>query len=195
MKKLIFIIILIVIGGCSDISTLTYIKNPSYEGSIRDIPIWLDIRFSKIEGIKIEEGIREWNTSLNGAIVMEIVDDRFNMEDWKIKEMLSQDGFMILKINHKNPIVNDDEGMHTLAFVNRIGGNLMYLIYDRLSEDMIKYIVLHEVGHLLGLGHDGNYLMSRSYNKERFECVDDETMKRVAEIWKLDLGRLNYCRR
>jgi hypothetical protein len=165
MIKLILFIIFLILNGCVDTYSITYVHNPSYNGSIRDIHIWVDMRFSKIEYLNIEAGINEWNKGLNGGIVMEIVDDEFNMEEWKIKEMLSEDGFMILKIDHKNPMVDDNDGMRTLAFVDKIGGNLMYLIYDRLDEIMIKYIVMHEIGHLLGLTHDGAYLMNHSYSK------------------------------
>ena len=69
----------------------------------------------------------------------------------------------------------------------------MYLVRDRLSNDMVFGVTLHEIGHLLGSPHVGKRLMYPHFTRARNQCIDFDSMWAVASYWGLPTDRLNYC--
>jgi hypothetical protein len=201
-KYILFIIILIVTGilnlECINLHSGGHIIFRSGEVGdiIRIIPIWIDWRFTTGEKESIKEGIAEWDNGLNGWMKLRVIDEEFNGEDWKIKKMYTYGGWAVVKVTVEDlPILYKWDGESTLGYVDEIGGNIISLVEARLSEDMIKYVIMHEAGHLLGLGHDGKHLMGAYYSRNNFRCIDEGTMERVGKIWNIRKGLLNFCER
>lgn len=161
---------------------------------IRTIPIWIDKGFGQADRLAIDDAIRAWNYSMNGYVVLKVVDWEFDMEIGKIVESVKQNGWLFMKIDHTNSMVPDNtKGYWTIGFTERVGGHHLYLVRDRLQNEDVFGVTLHEIGHLMGSEHVGERLMYPHYSRARFQCVDFDTIKSVAEAWDLVPASLNYC--
>ena len=80
-----------------------------------------------------------------------------------------------------------------MAFTDAVGGYKIYLVRDRDGNDDIKYLMLHEIGHLLGASHTETGLMSPMMDKQQFACIDYSTIVQVSLYQHLPVDDLNYC--
>jgi hypothetical protein len=177
-----------------------YINQGTYTTiPIKTINIWIDKDFGGEDQLSIDNAIAQWNYALNGYIHLNVVSTKFDMEPEIIKTVLNGGGWLLLKIQEPNPMIDDgptDNGnpkYYTLAWANAIGGNRVYFIRNRLKNEWMTGVTLHEIGHLLGAEHDKVYLMQPHFNWEDYRCVDYEALKRVATYQQLPFNRLNYC--
>lgn len=209
MRMLLFSLISLLVGlllsGCLVFSTFNkgsrlgeyrYTRRGLYEGQpIRRIPIWVDRNFGEADRVAIDDAVRSWNYALNGYIKLDIVDFNFDMEIDKIVRQVDAGGWLFLKIDSHNAAVpeHSDPGYHTIGFTERLGGHHLYLVRDRLENEQIFGVTMHEIGHLLGAGHVGEKLMYPHYNIARFQCIDWETIQKVASYQILSPEGLNYC--
>ena len=54
--------------------------------------------------------------------------------------------------------------------------------------------VLHELGHVLGAGHDPHgHLMAPVYDRTNGHCIDRGAVAMVAAARHLPIGQLNWC--
>jgi len=165
------------------------------EKAFREIPIWIDESFGEADMIEINGAVDRWNYALNGYIVLRVVDTHFNMEPLKIQEQIEKNGWLFMKIDSKTSFTPPigEKGFYSIGFVERVGGNHLYLIRDRLGNNEVFGVTLHEIGHLLGSPHVGDRLMSPHFSVAKNQCIDFLTLKAVALWFHLPLNRLNYC--
>lgn len=193
-----------VIAGCASTIKLgdpklgyyEYIRKDAYLGApVRTIPIWIDKHFGEADRVAIDDAVMQWNYAMNGHVVLKIVDTNFDMEVPKIQEQMREGGWLFMKIESTNKMIPDrkDKGYWTIGFTERLGGSHMYLVRDRLRNEDIYGVTLHEIGHLMGSDHVGERLMYPHYTRARFQCIDYDTIKTVAKWWNLDVNGLNYC--
>lgn len=162
---------------------------------LKVIPIWIDANFGQADQLAIDDAIMQWNYALNGFVRLEVRSTRFDMELNVLETVMKGGGWLILKIDSHSEFVHDDP-LHrhfTLGFANAIGGNRVYLIRDRIQNEWVTGLMLHEMGHLLGAIHDGHDLMQPNYKWEDFRCIDSEALTQVANYQHIPAGRLNYC--
>ena len=173
----------------------SYTHKPNYQGLVvREIPIWIDRGFGESDRVAIDDAIRAWNYSLNGYIKLRVVDTEFDMEVDKIVTQVKSNGWLIMKIEGNNPMVPVlKDGYRTIGFCERVGGNHLYLIRDRLSNEDIFGVTLHEMGHLLGSGQVGDHLMHPHFSRAKFQCIDSVTLVEVAKYNGIPADRMNYC--
>jgi hypothetical protein len=193
---------LLLVGGslmaCQSSFALEYqytTVSPGVNAPRRIIPIWIDGDFGTADQVAIGDAVSAWNHALNGYVVLQVVDNNFRMEPSKIVLQVRQGGWLFLKIKGDNPIIPVPPvvGEKVVGFTNMIGGTHLYIIRERLYNEDVFGIALHEIGHLLGAGHKGDKLMHPQYTRVRYQCVDKETMQQVAEYQHLDAEHLNYC--
>jgi len=182
----------IFIGG---VHPYIYTEREYHSSVTREIPIWVDRDFGAGDGVEIFKAISAWNYVLNGYIHLRVVDMSFDMEVSKIKEQIREGGWLIMKTNSGNrmiPVASNSEN-RIIGWSDHVGGNRIWLIRDRMFNDDVFGICLHEMGHLLGSRHVGHRLMDPIYTRDKFSCVDVDSMESVARYNHLPADRLNYC--
>ena len=172
-----------------------YTQLSVYEGiPVRVIPIWVDKKFGSADRLAIDDAVSSWNYALNGYIKLQIVDFEFDYESDKVIRQIRENGWFFLLVNHDNSLIpKNDKGYLTIGFTELIGGHHLYLVRDRLSNEMVYGVTMHEIGHLLGAEHLGTHLMYPHYTRARFQCIDLRTIWAVAVYNNLPADRLNYC--
>lgn len=188
--------------GSSVPKPFRYISVPSYSiEPLKVYKVWVDKNFGEADKLAIDDAVKQWNYAMNGYVKITVESYKFDMEPEVLGRAMRGEGWVILKIDRNNPLVAGvdkpakpgEKQYYTLAWVNEIGGNRMWVIRDRISNEQMTGIMLHEFGHLLGAEHDTVYLMQPHYKWEDYRCVDYEALKRVAKWQHLPMERLNYC--
>jgi hypothetical protein len=73
-------------------------------------------------------------------------------------------------------------------------GGMMMVYTERLYHLELKRVMLHEIGHVLHLGHDLNSrLMYPRYFGDYQKCVDEMTAGMVSAVSHIPLEELNWC--
>lgn len=202
MRKIFAMLMLLASISCAGHTPMPfhYIQTFGYSAiPLKVIPVWVDEQFGAADKVAIDNAISQWNYALNGYVRIQVISMHFDMEVDVLRRVMAGDGWVILKIRSDNIMVDDGPlrdgkpAYHTLAWVNDIGGNRMYVVRDRLYNDWMTGVALHEMGHLLGASHDDAYLMGPRFNWEDYRCIDYAALYRVAEYQHLPMGRLNYC--
>ena len=203
MKRLLVILLAVYLAvGCfahRGPEPFHYINAGGYSPvPLKVISIYMDKNFGEADKLAIDDAITQWNYALNGYVKLRVVNYRFDMEPEIIKQCLLDNCWLVMKTDSSNSMVTElDKTKHgksyTLAWANAIGGNRMWMIRDRMYNQWVMGIALHEMGHLLGAQHDDVYLMQPMFNWAEARCVDYEALRRVAAYQHLPMGNLNYC--
>lgn len=213
MKKYILAIILAVlvfIPGCNsslygnpvNLYPPKYTRVESYSGPpIKTIPIVVDKNFGMMDKTAVEDAVNAWNYVLNGYVVLYVENYSFDMEPDIINNIINRKGLIILKTDSNCTFIpeNKKDKFKTLAWVNDIAGNRMWIVRDRLYQTDLFPILLHEFGHVLGSKHEEDisdnkgFLMYPHYEEGSYNCIDGKAMEKVANHFHLISEKLNYC--
>jgi len=133
------------------------------------VRIAIDDQFTLYERAKILRAVNEWNHVLNG--------------------------FVRLRGGRPPPVSGMIVG-HALAAAQAVEplGGVVIVYVDRVRGYDLASVMRHELGHVLGLGHDPNgRLMSSHYTTSRQQCVDRAAAEAVAARRALPPAALNWC--
>jgi hypothetical protein len=169
-----------------------YTSHASTAAATEIIPIRVSGPFEAYERAKILRAVNEWNVALNGHARFDIVPDgapavagKSQAAPWMIAAVKGNGG-------------RAAAGVAT-ALAHTYGdpdsGGLMTVYLDRLGKRDLGGVVMHELGHALGLGHDhGGGLMAARYHPSSQQCVDKSAAQAVAARRGLPVDQLNWCR-
>jgi hypothetical protein len=150
------------------------------------VRIAIDEQFDIYERAKILRAVNEWNHVLNGFVKLDIDPKADHGQFWVIVPM---DG-------GRPPPVRGVSLGHALATTQQalpVGG-LVTVYVDRVRGYDLTSVMRHELGHVLGLGHDPNgRLMSSHYTGSRQQCIDRAAAQAVAANHALPPEALNWC--
>lgn len=198
---LVAVIVAALVLGCTSLGLqpvkgqYVYTHKPLNMEVIRVVPIWIDKNFGEADRLAIDDAIRAWNFAMNGYVQLKIVDMDFDMEPSKIVDQVNQNGWLFMKLKSDSKLIPEqkEKGYWTIGFTEKLGGHHLYLVRDRLANEDVFGVTMHEIGHLMGSDHVGDRLMRPHFNRTASQCIDYDTIKAVASYNNLPLDRLNYC--
>jgi len=207
-KTIIPLLVLTLLGGCLGPEYLTT-RTPSEPSALEDtaslrdaglhytshpgatvrseiVSLIVTDTFSLYERAKILRAVNEWNVALNGFVRFEIMPD----------------GNDATSGAHEHWVITSKQGGQstglptTLAATYPVAvvGGLMVIYVERIGRRDLGGVVMHELGHVLGLGHSTKGgLMAAHYHATSQQCVDRATVEAVAAKRGLPLAQLNWC--
>jgi hypothetical protein len=144
--------------------------------------------------------LHTWGYSFNNQIRFEI---HYNAKGWSITELddvYIRKGIAIIKISEVDhdivPTLDSDpfQAKKVLAWVNKIGGDRIHVLRDRMKQEDLYYIILHELGHIFGVMHTNkDELMQPTYMKSNSSCIDKNTAQKAALYLSIDPQSVNWC--
>ena len=156
-----------------DTAAYRYTDKPSAAAmASRTLTIYVDGDFDAAERERIGLALRQWNHVLNGFVRLRPV---------------------LLPADASDGAVARDRSALAMTVGNR-GSGFVYVIADRFAVRDLTAVMLHEVGHVLGAGHDPHgHLMAPVYDRNNGHCIDRGAAAMVASAQRLPLNQLNWC--
>ncbi len=175
-----------------DTSVYRYTDKPSAAAAAgRRIAVYVDGDFGPAERERIGLALQQWNHVMNGFVQLQpqlLAPD----ETDRSLARLRRSGWIVAKVDSRHPLARDRSAM-AVTVGNRSGG-FVYVIADRFGARDLTAVLLHEIGHVLGAGHDPNgHLMAPVYDRANGHCIDRGAVAMVAQAQRLPLDRLNWC--
>ena len=174
--------------------------NPTVQAEI--IPVRIDSQFNVEERAKILEALRHWNHALNGQIRFDVSSVPYTASGAFSAAPQNKNAWIVARVSGTGampagatPSRGPQLGM-TLAQTQQLLGNggMVLVFADKLGQRDLGGIMLHELGHVLGLGHDNaGRLMAPTYSTANQQCIDRGAVQAVAQIKGLAFENLNWC--
>ncbi len=154
------------------------------------VPLRLKGSFTPGERAKILRAINEWNVALNGFVRFTIVED----SGASVASARPSRPWSIIAAQGISPRVVPGPTI-ALAHTQPLpgSGGLMIVYVDRIGTRDLGSVVMHELGHVLGVGHGEKGLMAAHYHPADQQCVDKATITAVAAKRRLAVDQLNWC--
>lgn len=177
MKNFATLLAACLVTGCS--YPVMSLKAQKPHSTPIEIKSFIDNKFSSFESKMIHFAIDEWNKVLNNEMFIKPIDDYDRTKSFDLEE-----GFEIVK-GESPEFVSDKFGF---AFRNRI----VIMRYNFRAPYMYG-VVLHEIAHVLGVGHTGHGLMKEVFDFKSMDCVDNFSAFNVAKSYNLNFKKMQPC--
>jgi hypothetical protein len=154
------------------------------------VPLRIKGSFAPGDRARILRAVNEWNVALNGFVRFTIVDDSgafaANARQSRPWSIMAAEGISprvvpgpTIALAHTQPLPGS--------------GGLMIVYVDRIGTRDLGSVIMHELGHVLGVGHGEKGLMAAHYHPVDQQCVDKATITAVAAKRQLAVDQLNWC--
>lgn len=174
-----------------------YVVNEPASGVLRIVtPVYVDIRFDPLQRRDIHAALGEWTHTFNGYAAYVVMSDEFDMQPEILERLQATGQGMVILANKTGDDLVEALPDGTLAWVPVLGAPVIHVVSDRIGNRNLKAIVMHELGHTLGIGHVNvrNTLMFPSYPFGS-DCIDEITVRALSSVnTKFDFHHMNYCR-
>jgi hypothetical protein len=151
----------------------------------------IDDGFSLYDRAKILRAINEWNFVLNGHMRFEVVAPD---ADGKPRPIKSAWALVPLKKSPMNLRGGSNHEALAVTLGIPAGGGIMLVMLDRIGTRDLAGVMRHELGHVLGLGHDAHGgVMAAVYSPYDQGCIDRRAVQAIAAGRHLPVDGLNWC--
>jgi hypothetical protein len=176
-----------------DTSAYRYTDKPSAAAmAARTLTVYIDHDFDDSERERIGLALRQWNHVLNGFMRLRPVLLPADASDGAVAQLRRSGAWIVAKVDSRHPAGRDRSAL-AMTVGNR-GSGFVYVIADRFAMRDLTAVMLHEVGHVLGAGHDPHgHLMAPVYDRNNGHCIDRAAVAMVASAQRLPFNQLNWC--
>ena len=158
----------------------------------RALAVYIDRDFDAAERERIGLALQQWNHVLNGFMQLRPTLMPAEFSDRTLAQLRRSGAWTVLKVDSRHPAARERSAL--AVTMGGRGGGFVYVIADRFGMRDLTAVMLHEVGHVLGAGHDPNgHLMAPVYDRSNGHCIDRGAVAMVASAQRLPLGQLNWC--
>ena len=161
----------------------------------RLIAVYVDQDFEPVERERIVAALRQWNYVLNGFLRFRATLLSEDPSDRELEAIRRSGGWVIAKVDHHHRAARAPAALAlTVGDLGGPDGGFVYVIADRFRTADLTAVMLHELGHVLGAGHDPHgHLMAPVYDRSNGHCIDRGAVAMVATAQHLPLSQLNWC--
>jgi hypothetical protein len=177
-----------------DTSAYRYTDKPSRAAAsgVRTLTIVIDGGFNAAERERIGLAVQQWNHVLNGFVRLHPVLAPADVSDHGLGQLRRPGTWIVARVDSRHPAARDASAL--AVTVGSRSGGMVYVIGDRFPTRDLVAVLLHEIGHVLGAGHDPNgHLMAPVYDRSNGHCIDRGAAAMVARAQRLALDQLNWC--
>jgi hypothetical protein len=177
-------------GQPAQVAALRYTNHRPAATTAEIVPLRIKGSFTPGDRAKILRAVNEWNVALNGLVRFTIVDD----SSVPVANPRQSRPWSIMAAQGISPRVVPGPTI-ALAHTQPLpgSGGLMIVYVDRIGTRDLGGVVMHELGHVLGVGHGEKGLMAAHYHPADQQCVDRATIAAVAAQRQLAVDQLNWC--
>jgi hypothetical protein len=170
---------------------------PQAAAAAEVIPVRIDVRFTADERAKIIEAVKHWNHSLNGQIRFDLQAQGYDPEAPQARIGGRTNTWIVARVvgTSASPVPGKGPQLGTLAQAQSLGdGGIVTVFAEKIGNRDLAQIMLHEFGHVLGLGHENaGRLMAPYYSASAQQCIDKGAVQAVAQLKGLPFEALNWC--
>ena len=187
-------------SGATDTSAYRYTDKPTAAAiaGTRAITLYIDQDFDPAERERIGLAFRQWNHVLNGFVAFRAVLLPPDPSEQSLARLRRSGAWIVAKVDSHHPAARERTALAlTVGGVGRLGsagGGFVFVVADRFGQRDLTAVTLHELGHVLGAGHDAHgHLMAPVYDRSNGHCIDRGAVAMVAAAQRLPLQQLNWC--
>ena len=175
-----------------DAAAALYTHHVSHASQTEIIRLQIDPAFSDRQRSDIVRAVSQWNYVLNSHMRFEVTSGSANFLAVSKSADAHRTWFVARQMGGSESGRRD---FTNLAVTIGTSSGVVALYVDRVPTWMDPFrIVLHELGHTLGLQHDSrSHLMSAHYWGDDQKCIDLVTVEQLSAILHLPRDELNWC--